>query len=174
MLQVTCICNLVAFAGDLQFCGGAGMIGGMGDPVGTSFVRKLRAKSGDDFGSLVLGRLMDTVKPEDVAAAISGGLQAVYMTKNGAAPDCRTRIEAAKLYLNYTVGLPVQRVVTATVGEREPEADVLARILSSPVARASLAAVLASSDEGRQLVAQAASMAPPAVAAPAAPAAPDA
>lgn len=124
-----------------------------GPPRGIALVQKM--SRGDE----TMDALSKRVTPDRIAQAIMEALEANYITKNGELPDHRTRIEAAKLYLNYSVGLPVQRVVTQTIGEREPDADVLARILGSAAAREGLAKLLASSEDGRRLLALAGSAA---------------
>lgn len=111
---------------------------------GTSLVRKLEGRG-------FIAAMDDTVTPELVARAVLAGLNATYTTKHGEVPDHRTRLEAAKLALNYAVGLPVQRTIVETHEVKESDSDVMTRILASPAARDALAAILATSSEGREV-----------------------
>lgn len=104
-------------------------------PTGTTLVRKMSAK--DAFASETIAQLTEMITPEKIAAAVEGAMGAVLNTKDGPVPDYRTRLEAVKVALNYTVGMPVQRSEIKTQ-EIKSDQEALDALLTSPAARDAL------------------------------------
>ena len=82
-------------------------------------------------------KLSERVTPDLVADTVCAAMAAEINGKAGAIPDHRTRLEACKLFLNYIVGMPVQRqeIVTKDV---KSDQDVIASLVASPAAMAAL------------------------------------
>ena len=116
-------------------------------PTGTTLLRKMSPK--DVFALEMISQLTAKITPEKIAAAVEGAMGAVLLTKEGPVPDYRTRMEAVKVALNYTVGMPVQRTEIKTQEIRE-EKEVLNALLASPAARDALRRRL---DEAEQNIA---------------------
>lgn len=113
--------------------------------IGTNLV--LRTESArqrkERHGAETLSAIARVVTPEQIARALAEALSATIKTKTGEIPDYRTRLEAARIFLNYTVGLPVQRVETSDVTAGGSSAEVLERLLTNPAACQTLERVLA-------------------------------
>ena len=91
------------------------------------------------FANTTMDAIIVAITPESVASAICDALMATL--KDGT-PDHRTRIEGAKLFLNYSVGLPVQRTETIDLTPKESPKDIMDRLLANPAARAVLRQIL--------------------------------
>lgn len=80
------------------------------------------------------------ITPKRVAESISGLLGATRELKSGAVlPDYRAQEAGVRLYLAYTIGLPVQRQEIITVAVDSDNNDgMMERLKSSPAARAAL------------------------------------
>lgn len=92
----------------------------------------------------------ECVKPERVAAAVGQLLTAKRVTKSGAEfPDYRAMEAGIKLYLAYTIGLPVQRQEVVTVNvDADSETGMMDRLAKSPALRAALRKALDAADAG--------------------------
>ena len=85
-----------------------------------------------------------------IANAVKSALQAEYQTKHGPQPDHRTRLEAAKVFMNYTIGLPMERQPEPEpVRTPESSSASLNRIMASPAARAALRRMLDEAEENQ-------------------------
>lgn len=104
-------------------------------PKGTTLALKMDAR--ESPGQRTIELLAKHVTPEAIAQAVASALQAETVTREGTVPDFRTRLEASKIYLNYLVGLPVQRqeIVHQAVRNDQESMD---RLLASPAAVAAL------------------------------------
>lgn len=92
----------------------------------------------------------ECVAPERVAEAVGQLLTAKRLTKAGAEyPDYRAMEAGIKLYLAYTIGLPVQRQEVVTVNvDADTEAGMMDRLAKSPALRAALRKALDAADAG--------------------------
>ena len=86
----------------------------------------------------------ECVTPERVAESVKELLGATRATKSGAVfPDYRAIEAGIKLYLAYTIGLPVQRQEVVTVNvDADSEAGMMDRLAKSPALRASFRKIL--------------------------------
>lgn len=92
----------------------------------------------------------ECVKPERVAEAVGQLLTAKRVTKSGTEfPDYRAMEAGIKLYLAYTIGLPVQRQEVVTVNvDADSETGMMDRLAKSPALRAALRKALDAADAG--------------------------
>lgn len=123
--------------------------------TGTTLVRQLPRKNvGKSLTADALQEIRDSVSAADVARAIREALDATYTSAAGNTfPDHRTRLEAGKVWMNYMVGMPLQRQeVIATVSE-PPEA-IIKRMLQSPAARSKLVELLNETEAGKKFIAE--------------------
>jgi len=90
----------------------------------------------------------ECVTPERVAESVNQLLGAKRVTKTGAEfPDYRAIEAGIKLYLAYTIGLPVQRQEVVTVNvDADTEAGMMDRLAKSPALRASFRKILDAAD----------------------------
>ena len=99
-------------------------------------------------GSSFEACLANTITFEMIANAVKSALQAEYQTKHGPQPDHRTRLEAAKVFMNYTIGLPVERQPDPEpVRTPESSSAAMDRLMASPAARAALRRMLDEAEE---------------------------
>ncbi len=114
------------------------------NPMSLTAKEKLnRIASSSDIGAGLLLQLVKEVSPDSVIQTIKAMLEATTISKDGRElPDWRAREAGAKLFMNYTVGMPIQRVVTQ---ERKSEDDgaTMERLLASPAAKEALRKALA-------------------------------
>ena len=117
--------------------------------------RRLAGKSLADvsptqISQAFIAAVNECVTPERVAESIGQLLTAKRVTKTGAEfPDYRAMEAGIKLYLAYTIGLPVQRQEVVTVNlDADAASDIEARLKSSPAARAALRKALDSAEGG--------------------------
>ena len=120
--------------------------------IGTNLV--LRTESArqrkERHGAETLSAIARVVTPEQIARALAEALSATIKTKTGEIPDYRTRLEAAKVFMNYTIGLPVERQPEPEpVRTPESSSASLNRIMASPAARAALRRMLDEAEENQ-------------------------
>jgi hypothetical protein len=85
--------------------------------------------------------LAEKVPANDVCAMIAEMLQATRPTKHGPIPDWRAREAAAKIWLAYQEGLPIQRQeIHQTVTNRTEDESM--RLLESPAMRRAMREML--------------------------------
>lgn len=111
--------------------------------------RPSRLSQKDDraaYGLAVTRAIKDNISPDEITAALQDALHARVYDRLGrdVGPDHRTCLKAVEIYLNHTVGLPVQRVETSGVKATGSDSDILERILNNPSARKTLAKLLKS------------------------------
>ncbi len=95
----------------------------------------------------LLERLAAEVPADTILDGIRKLLAATFVTKSGKEhPDYRAREAGLKLWLNYLVGLPVQRQVIANVPPPKSREESWHEIERSPAARAALRRVLDDAD----------------------------
>lgn len=97
----------------------------------------------------IVERLVAEIPETEIVSKIREMLNASYVTKSGKEhPDYRAREAGIKLYLSYTVGLPLQRQIMANVNQERPSEEAeWSRILTSPAARRVLKARLIEAGE---------------------------
>ena len=90
------------------------------------------------------------VSPDDIGRTIARLLGATRMLKNGVTelPDSRAQEAGVKLWLAYSIGLPVQRSEVVNVNLGVEESDQLEeRLAKSPALRRALARMLAKHED---------------------------
>jgi hypothetical protein len=88
--------------------------------------------------------LAQAVTGEQISLVLRQALSATTTTRAGTVePDHKIRIEASRLLLAYSLGLPVQRTETVTVAlDADANAGLHERLAKSPALRSALQAAL--------------------------------
>ena len=88
----------------------------------------------------LVAAIAKVISPQRIAEAINEMLHAKRELKNGTIlPDTRAQEAGVKFYLQYMIGLPVQRVEQVTVNvDADAEAGLSERLTKSPALRLSL------------------------------------
>lgn len=96
----------------------------------------------------IIGAMQRHIDPEDVARVLASMLGATRQHKGGMVlPDTRAQEAAAKLYLAYVVGMPVQRSESVTVTlDADQGRDIAERLRHSPALREAMRKALAESE----------------------------
>lgn len=102
-------------------------------------------------GDRVLSHLAAAIPAATIIDGINKLLEATFVTKSGKKhPDFRAREAGLKLWLNYLVGLPIQRQIIATAASPESRTAAWDRLLQSPAARAEIRRMLDDADNKNQ------------------------
>jgi hypothetical protein len=116
--------------------------------------RRLEGKTLEDVSPSAISKsfinaINHCISPERVAESISSLLTATRFSKGeGEIPDYRAQEAGAKLYLAYTIGLPVQRQEVVTVNvDADSENGMMDRLAKSPALRAALRKALDAADD---------------------------
>ena len=88
----------------------------------------------------LVAAIAQVISPQRIAEAINEMLSAKRELKNGTIlPDTRAQEAGVKFYLQYMIGLPVQRVEQVNVNiDADAEAGLTDRLTNSPALRQSL------------------------------------
>jgi len=88
----------------------------------------------------LVAAIAQVISPQRIAEAINEMLSAKRELKNGTVlPDTRAQEAGVKFYLQYMIGLPVQRVEQVNVNiDADAEAGLTDRLTKSPALRQSL------------------------------------
>ena len=96
----------------------------------------------EEFAMRAIMRLQDEIPFEEIAAKIRELINATRPTKNGDIPDTRSIECGIKLYMSYTIGLPVQRQEIITKQIDETEDELADRLRKSPALHAQVQKIL--------------------------------
>lgn len=93
------------------------------------------------------------VAPEQVLHTLRQALAADTVARDGSRqPDHRARLDAAKLLLSYTVGLPIQRTESIAVNlDADSALGLKERLRNSPALRESMRKMLADAEGGNAI-----------------------
>lgn len=110
--------------------------------------RPTRLSAKDDraaHGLAVLRSIKTNIDPDMVAEILTNAMNSRTYDRLGrdVGPDYKTALRAVEIYINQTVGLPVQRIESVTTKAGGSDADVLEKILANPAARGALGKILA-------------------------------
>lgn len=109
---------------------------------------KLAVTQPSDITRQVIEQMRTAIPAERVIARIDALLEATRPTKWGPAIDTRAVEIGTRLWLAYTVGLPVQRTESVTVNmDAMTGDDMVERLVKSPALREQLRSYLAQADE---------------------------
>ena len=85
-------------------------------------------RSVSHLSTRVMERLLVEIPEAKIVSGIKDMLNASYVTKSGKEhPDYRAREAGVRLYLAYTVGLPLQRQVVSSVTPPQSGEETMAR-----------------------------------------------
>ena len=114
----------------------------------TQAIQTGEAPSASQLSRRILDRLTTEIPESDIVRGIREMLNASYVTKSGKEhPDFRAREAGIRLYLSYTVGLPLQRQIVANIAAEGSEDRVEDRLMASPAARIALKEMLIKAGE---------------------------
>lgn len=96
----------------------------------------------------LVAAIAKVISPQRIAEAINEMLSAKRELKNGTIlPDTRAQEAGVKFYLQYMIGLPVQRVEQVNVNiDADAEAGLTDRLAKSPALRQSLKRAIATAE----------------------------